>query len=100
MADLVKQPDMMWEVLAQVEDEFVAKLVDVSKKVRAGKRRQQVQVLVLRTDYMVDRESQELKMVEYNTVATSLGCLCQRVREIQDIILKKYNPPLNYSAIY
>ena len=39
-------------------------------------------MLVLRSDYMLDKGSNQLKMVEYNTIAAGLSSLSQRVDEI------------------
>lgn len=43
--------------------------------------RQDIQYLIMRSDYMIDKDSDSIKMVEYNTVASSFGCLCQKVAE-------------------
>jgi len=47
---------------------------------------------------MLDAPTNQLKLVEYNTIASSLSSLCERVRSIQNYILDKYseNLTLNY----
>lgn len=39
---------------------------------------------------MLDAPTNALKLVEYNTIASSLSSHCQRVREVQAYILDKY----------
>ena len=46
---------------------------------------------------MIDKESSSLKLVEYNTIASSFGCLHQRVREMQKYIRGKYNHEIKYN---
>ena len=48
---------------------------------------------------MLDAPKNALKLVEYNTIASSLSSHCQRVREVQSYILDKYSDKLslNYS---
>lgn len=38
---------------------------------------------ILRSDYMLDVLTRSAKLVEYNTIACSFGCLSQKVREMQ-----------------
>ena len=52
-------------------------------------------MLILRSDYMLDRESNGLKLVEYNTIAAALSSLSQKVFEVQTQILDKYSDKLN-----
>ena len=56
---------------------------------------------VLRTDYLLDQRTKSLKLVEYNTIACSFGCLSQKVKEIQDYLIDKYGrelAELNYQG--
>ena len=54
---------------------------------------------VLRADYMLDQFSREFKLVEYNTIACSFGCLSQKVKNLQEYIVDKYKQvlKLNYA---
>ena len=56
-------------------------------------------MLILRSDYMLDRATNSLKLVEFNTIAAALTSLAQRVYEVQSQILDKYRDhlPLNYN---
>ena len=45
---------------------------------------------VLRNDYMINVPSNEAKLVEYNTIASSFGILSQRVGDMQHYIKSKY----------
>jgi len=56
--------------------------VNLSKTYNSQPFKQNNHLLILRSDYMLDCPSNSLKLVEYNTIASSLSSLCQRVREI------------------
>lgn len=43
---------------------------------------------------MIDSPTNKLKLVEYNTIASSLSSLSERVRTIQNYILDKYTDSL------
>lgn len=68
------------------------KLMEISKKVYSQDLKQTVQLCILRSDYMIDQPKKseglqldqqlQLKLVEYNTIASSLGCLSQNVGEL------------------
>lgn len=38
-----------------------------------------------------------MKLVEYNTIACSFGCLSQKVRELQDYICDKYSSEMKFN---
>ncbi len=44
---------------------------------------------------MIDAPTDQLKLVEYNTIASSLSSLSERVRTIQNYILDKYSDSFN-----
>ena len=92
VADLVRQPHHIQEILHyfQEQDPFLKRLVDMSKVYNSQKVKQHVHLLILRSDYMLDAPTNSIKLVEYNTVASSLSSLCQRVREVQRYILSKH----------
>lgn len=47
---------------------------------------------------MIDQPTHSIKLVEYNTIASSFGCLSNKVREMHSYVLQKYQDrlPLNY----
>lgn len=49
---------------------------------------------------MLDAPTNSLKLVEYNTIASSLSSHCQRVRELQNYILDKYSAQLSQYKNY
>ena len=59
---------------------------------------QDIHCLILRSDYMIDQPTHSIKLVEYNTIASSFGCLSNKVREMHSYVLQKYQDrlPLNY----
>lgn len=73
------------------------KLMQVSKVYNSGGLRQDIHMCVLRSDYMLDQQSQQFKLVEYNTVACSFGCLSQKVKNLQEYIYDKYAKGLSFN---
>ena len=49
---------------------------------------------------MLDAPTNSLKLVEYNTIASSLSSHCQRLRELQNYILDKYSAQLSQYKNY
>ena len=49
---------------------------------------------------MIDKPTHSIKLVEYNTIASSFGCLSNKVREMHSYIIEKYGKELslNYGA--
>jgi len=66
-------------------------LLRISTKFNQQELRQDIHLCILRSDYMIDKETYQLKLVEYNTIASSFGCLAQKVGEIQAYIKDKYS---------
>ena len=65
-------------------DPFLQRLINVSKAFNKMPKdqRQNIQMLILRSDYMLDRATNSLKLVEFNTIAAALTSLSQRVYEV------------------
>jgi len=86
------------------KDAFMARLIDVSKVFAAQRSRgepvQDIHCLILRSDYMIDQPTHSIKLVEYNTIASSFGCLSNKVREMQRYVFSKYGDrlPFNYGV--
>lgn len=61
--------------------------------------KQSIHMCILRSDYMIDKNLFALKLVEYNTIASSMSSHCQRIREVQNYIQSKYRDQLqlNYT---
>lgn len=49
---------------------------------------------------MLDAPTDSLKLVEYNTIASSLSSLCERVRTVQNYIMDKYSDDSSISINY
>ena len=54
---------------------------------------------ILRSDYMYDMPTQTIKLVEYNTIASSFGCLSQKVKYMHEYVRAKYEDNLNFNYI-
>ena len=80
------------------KDAFMARLIAVSKAFSEQKARgepvQDIHCLILRSDYMIDQPTHTIKLVEYNTIASSFGCLSNKVREMHSYVLSKYGDQL------
>ena len=99
ISDLVHQPDKIWETLKffKEQDELMTKMIKLSEKFNSLPIKQNIHLCILRSDYMVDKVSGSLKLVEYNTIASSFGCLHQRTREMQKFIRSKYEGDIKYN---
>lgn len=86
--------DPFLERLVKVSQDFNA--IALSADASTRKKVQHIQMCVLRCDFMIDVPSNSVKMVEYNTIASSFGILSQKVLEVQDYIRNKYGKDLNY----
>ncbi len=57
-------------------------------------------MLILRSDYMIDQPTHSIKLVEYNTIASSFCGLADKVSKTHSYVLEKYGDALalNYGA--
>ena len=53
-------------------------------------------MVVLRNDFMIDVPTNSVKLVEYNTIASSFGILSESVRKMHEYIRNKYGSDVNY----
>ena len=90
VSSLAANPQKIAEILGGFlkYDKFLADLVKVSQaynkfKLSEDKEEQKkiqtIQVCVLRADFMIDQPNNDVKLVEYNTIASSFGILTQKV---------------------
>ena len=61
------------------------------------KKIQTTQMCILRNDFMIDQPSNSVKLVEYNTIASSFGILSQKVGQVQEYIKHKYSDDIKYN---
>ena len=54
---------------------------------------------ILRSDYMIDAPTQQIKLVEYNTIAAGFGCLSQQVQALQEYIRFKFADQLKFNYL-
>ncbi|CDW80919.1 glutathione synthetase [Stylonychia lemnae] len=97
--DLVRKPDQIHDILQyfKLHDELMQKMLKVSEAYQKKELRQETHACILRSDYMIDSVTDSLKLVEYNTVASSFGCLCQKVTEVQNLVRNKYADSLSFN---
>ena len=55
---------------------------------------------VLRADFMIDQPNNDVKLVEYNTIASSFGILTQKVGIMQRYIKEKYGDEIHQNYEY
>ena len=46
---------------------------------------------------MIDQPTNTLKLVEYNAIASSFGCLSNKVHRIHEYVREKYEKDLNFN---
>jgi hypothetical protein len=95
-SQLAAKHDFMLKMIDGSHDQFVHRLIEVSKKASKSANFQPIHIGYLRSDYMIDMNSWQLKMVEYNTVASSMGCLWNAVKGIQAYLHEKYESEMPY----
>ena len=66
-------------------------------QVKRGEPAQTVQMCILRSDYMIDIPTQSLKLVEYNSIASSFGCLSNKVHSMHEYVRSKYGKDLYFN---
>jgi len=81
--ELVRQSTFIHEIMGTYKesDPFIRKLLEISEAYTKETVRQEIHLCILRPDYMIDKGSDSLKLVEYNTIAAGLVCLSWKVRE-------------------
>lgn len=62
-------------------DELIRRMLEISEAFAEQTTRQNIHLCILRPDYMVDKQTDSLKLVEYNTIAAGLLCLTWKARE-------------------
>ena len=81
------------------KDEFTGRLVKISEQVAESAYPQLGYLGVVRSDYMFDEESALPKMIEFNTIASSLGPLSTGVNKFHLDLIEKYNPDIDIEKI-
>jgi hypothetical protein len=76
-------------------DEFTRRLVEIFRKVREQPKEQSVYLGIHRSDYMLDMPRDEggkhrLLQVELNTIASSFGCLSDKVSQLHRFLLTRF----------
>ena len=73
------------------QDIFLHNLLNISKKNHNMEKKQEIYLGLLRTDYMSDISSpNELKIIEYNTIASSFGNLTDKLHDLHTYIAQRY----------
>lgn len=95
ISGIIRDPSLIHEVLDSFcqYDKFMTRLLQVSDNFNncpAGTPRQDIQMVIARTDYMIDVPSDQMKLVEYNTIASGAGPLSWKVGELQEYLSAKH----------
>lgn len=88
-ARLATDPQLLYKLLGPMAEKepFVKTLVQISKKAREiGGDKQRGVLGLLRSDYMVDQGT-DLKIIEWNTIASSIGPLCDRLKGMHKYLI-------------
>ena len=87
--------DRKWifEVLDQVGqiDDFTGRLLFIAKKKETEGWEEPGFLGMNRNDFMLDKATQSLKQVEFNTMASSFGALATKIPKLHKLILSQYS---------
>ena len=99
--NLMENMPRVRELLADLgsRDEFIGGLIDISKKVDEYEPKQKGYLGILRSDYMYDDKTDEPKLIEYNTIASSFGPLAWGVNQLHKHLISKYKMDIDVSRI-
>lgn len=89
------------ELLADLgdRDEFIGGLINISKKVDEYEPKQKGYLGIIRSDYMYDDKTNEPKLIEYNTIASSFGPLAWGVNQLHKHLITKHKMDVDISRI-
>jgi glutathione synthase len=71
-------------------DDFVKRLMEIAEKSRRYQHTQQIQLAIMRNDFMYDTEESRWLQVEYNTIASGMAYSSDKVQDFHNMILQQY----------
>lgn len=80
----------MSEILRHCQDPFIDRLLEVAERAVKSPHFQPIHFGKLRSDFMIDKRSKSLQLIEYNTIAAGMGCIWSEVRQIHSYLQSKY----------
>jgi hypothetical protein len=54
-------------------------------------------MVILRTDYMIDKALKQLCVIEFNTIACGIGILSKKSEYVHNYIMNKYGEELTFN---
>ncbi|QLL34060.1 hypothetical protein HG536_0F03850 [Torulaspora globosa] len=74
--------------LAKYDNEFTGKLWELYLKAKKQGIAQKLRLGIFRSDYLIDKRTNEAKQVEFNTISVSFGASSTKVGELHDFLNK------------
>lgn len=74
--------------LAEYDNEFTGKLWELYLKAKEQGIAQKLRLGIFRSDYLIDKRTNEAKQVEFNTISVSFGASSTKVGELHDFLNK------------
>ena len=89
---LSRDQEYLEQILTPIseKDEFINKLLEISKKVSTYEHKQKIQCGIFRNDYMVDKVKKFIYQIEYNTIAVSMFTMSDKLKQFYSFFSKKY----------
>ena len=86
-------------------DHFTKRLLDLYQGLDSKTITESIQVGILRSDYMMNltedsEKEDEFLQIEINTIASSFGCLSQKVGELHRYLLQRNNGEASFQALW
>jgi glutathione synthase len=99
---LSHSPEFIHQALAEhaKSDNFVKQLLEISKYYHSesNKWKQDVYLGILRMDYMIEKDEHKIKMIEFNTAASSFGVLFDLTHSLHRYLFTKYKDVIKKPA--
>ena len=89
---LSRDQEYLEQILTPIseKDDFIKKLLDISKKVSSYEHKQNIQCGIFRNDYMVDKIKKFIYLNEYNTNGVDNFSFSDKLKQFYSFFSKKY----------
>ena len=87
---LSRDQEYLEQILTPIseKDDFIKKLLDISKKVSSYEHKQNIQCGIFRNDYMIDKIKKFIYLNEYNTNGVDNFSFCDKLKHFYSFFSK------------
>mmetsp|Transcript_16109 Transcript_16109/g.15826 ORF Transcript_16109/g.15826 Transcript_16109/m.15826 type:complete len:371 (-) Transcript_16109:116-1228(-) len=98
---MMKNITRVKELLSEIgeKDECIGNMLRISKAVEQSDYKQKGYLGIIRSDYMYDSETNEPKLIEVNTIASSFGVLAWGANQIHQVLAEKSSTEIDMSRL-